>query len=73
MAAGDGRKARLGLFQRRVDGLQPASTCLWTVPRAQALLRGQAWVAQLWAKSVGAIRLRALPFFWCSRSVSGSV
>ena len=37
------------------------STCLWTVPRAQALLRGRAWVAQLWAKSVGAVRLRALP------------
>jgi len=33
------------------------------VPRAQALLRGRAWVAQLWAKSVGAVRLRALPFF----------
>ena len=31
-------------------------------PRAQALLRGRAWVAQLWAKSVGAVRLRALPF-----------
>ena len=30
--------------------------------RAQALLRGRAWVAQLWAKSVGAVRLRALPF-----------
>jgi len=27
-----------------------------------ALLRGRAWVAQLWAKSVGAVRLRALPF-----------
>jgi len=39
------------------------STCLWTVPRAQALLRGRAWVAQLWAKSVGTVRLRALPFF----------
>jgi len=51
------------LFQRRVDGLKPASTCLWTVPRAQALLRGRAWVAQLCAKSVGAVRLRALPFF----------
>jgi len=50
------------LFQRRVDGLKPASTCLWTVPRAQALLRGRVWVAQLWAKSVGAVRLRALPF-----------
>jgi len=50
------------LFQRRVDGLKPASTCLWTVPRAQALLRGRAWVAQLWVKSVGAVRLRALPF-----------
>ena len=36
---------------------------VWTVPRAQALLRGRAWVAQLWAKSVGAVRLRALPFF----------
>jgi len=47
---------------RRVDGLKPASTCLWTVPLAQALLRGRAWVAQLWAKSVGAVRLRALPF-----------
>jgi len=34
-----------------------------TVPRAQALLRGRARVAQLWAKSVGAVRLRALPFF----------
>ena len=58
------------LFQRRVDGLKPVSTCLWTVPRAQALLRGRAWVAQLWTKSVGAVRLRALPFsfgFWCSR------
>jgi len=33
-----------------------------TVPRAQALLRGRAWVAQLWAKSVGAVRLRALLF-----------
>ena len=32
-----------------------------TVPRAQALLRGRAWVAQRWAKSVGAVRLRALP------------
>jgi len=50
------------LFQRRVDGLKPASTCLWTVPRAEALLRGRAWVAQLWVKSVGAVRLRALPF-----------
>jgi len=35
----------------------------WTVPRAQALLRGRDWVAQLWAKSVGAVRLRALPPF----------
>jgi len=25
--------------------------------------RGRAWVAQLWAKSVGAVLLRALPFF----------
>ena len=50
------------LFQRRVNGLKPASTCLRTVPRAQAFLRGRAWVAQLWAKSVGAVRLRALPF-----------
>jgi len=50
------------LFQRRVDGLKPASTCLWTVPRAQALLQGRAWVAQLWVKSVGAVRLRPLPF-----------
>jgi len=33
-----------------------SSTCLWTVPRAQALLRGRAWV-------VRAVRLRALPFF----------
>jgi len=34
----------------RVEGLKPASTCLWTVPRAQAaLLRGRAWVAQSWA------------------------
>jgi len=33
-------------------------------PRAQALLRGRAWVvAHIWAKSVGAARLRALPFF----------
>jgi len=61
------------LFQRRVDGLKPASTCLWTVPRAQALLRERVWVAQLWAKSVGAVRLRALPLFWCSRGVSVSV
>ena len=36
-----------------VDRLNPASTCLWTVPRAQALLRGRAWVAQLSATSVG--------------------
>jgi len=42
-------------------------------PRAQALLRGRAWVAQLWAKSVGAVRLRALTFFWCSRGVFVSV
>jgi len=27
-----------------------------------ALLRGRAWVAQLWAKSVGAVRLQTLPF-----------
>ena len=33
--------------QRRVDGLKLASTCLWTAPRAQALLRGRALVAQL--------------------------
>jgi len=51
------------LETNHVDGLKPASTCLWTVPRAQVLLRGRAWVAQLWAKSVGAVRLRALPFF----------
>ena len=42
------------LLQRRVDGLKPASACLWTGPRAQALLlRGRAWVAQFWANSVG--------------------
>ena len=58
------------LFQRRVDGLKPASTCLWTVPRAQALLGGRAWVAQLWAKSVGAVRLRALPFSFGAAGVS---
>ena len=29
------------LFQRRVDGLNPASTSLWTVPRAQALFGGE--------------------------------
>jgi len=28
------------LFQRRVDGLKPVSTCLWIGPRVQALLRG---------------------------------
>jgi len=31
--------------------------------RVKALLRGRAWVAQLCATSVGAVRLRALPFF----------
>ena len=58
------------LFQRRVDGLKPASTCLWTVPRAQALLQGRAWVAQLWAKLVGAVRLQALPFSFGAAGVS---
>ena len=55
-----------------MDGLKPASTCLclWTVPRAQALLQGRAWVAQLWAKSVGAVRLRALPFSFGAAGVS---
>jgi len=38
--------------------------------RAQALLRGRAWVAQLWAKSVGAVRLRALPLFFGAAGVS---
>jgi len=32
-------------------------------PQAQALLRGRAWVAQLWVKSVGAVGLRALPLY----------
>jgi len=40
----------------------PYPTSYSTLPRAQALLRGRAWVAQLWVKSVGAVRLRALPF-----------
>jgi len=57
------RQLRSEPLQRRVDGLKSASMCLWTVSRAQALLRGRAWVAQLWAKSVGAVRLRAVPFF----------
>ena len=61
------------LFERRVDGLKPASTCLWTVPRAQALLRGRAWVAQLWVKSVGAVRLRALPLSLVQQGVAVAV
>jgi len=36
----------------------------------QALLRGRAWVAQLWAKSVGAVRVRALPPFFGAAGVS---
>ena len=52
---------KLFVSKRRVDGLKPAaaSTCLWTAPRAQAYLRGRAWVTQSWAESVGgAVRLR---------------
>jgi len=62
------------LFQRRVDGLKPASTCRWTVPRAQALLRGRAWVAQLWVKSVvGRSFYGPYPFLWCNRGVAVAV
>ena len=52
-----------------VDGLKPASVCLWTDPRAQALLRGRAWVAHMWATSVGAV---CTPLIHCS-GVSVSV
>ena len=63
-------RAHTPIIQRRVGGLKPASSCLWTVPRAQALLRGRAWVAQLWAKSVRAVRLRALPPLFGAAGVS---
>ena len=68
------RVARLLRFERaatpRGVGPCPIGTFLWTVPRAQALLRGRAWVAQLWAKSVGSVRLRALPFSFGAAGVS---
>jgi len=43
----------------RQAGLKPASTCLWTGPRAQALLRGRASVAQFWASGREDLRLFA--------------
>jgi len=46
--------------QEQANSKLESAPCLWTDPEAQALLRGLAWVANIWAKSVGAVRLRAL-------------